>query len=117
MRIDTYLIEMADRKHDIEDCYQDILAAFQYVCLSVCSRYGVQMQHPLMNGGKLYMDIKIPDSLPSDFESEKFLWRIPEYMVSTWGAKYRGMLIGDNPLVFQKVQQQYKTNQSVLLSG
>lgn len=103
MRYDTYLIEMTDRKYDIEDCYHDILATVKHVGLRVYSMCGVQMQSPLLNGGKLYLDIKIPDSLPSDFESEKLLWRIPEYMVSTWDAKYRGMLIDDSPISFQKV--------------
>lgn len=103
MRYDTYLIEMADCKLDVEDCYHDILAAVGHVGLRIYSMCGVQMQHPLMNGGKLYMDIKIPDSLPSDFESEMFMWRISECMVRLWGAKYRGMLIDDSLLSFQKV--------------
>lgn len=103
MRIESYQIEMTNRMIDTADHYADILVAVGHAGLDIYSKCGMQIQHPLLNDGKMYMDIKIPDCLPSDFESEKQLWRISEYMVRLWGAKYRGMMVDDSLLSFQRV--------------
>lgn len=86
-------IDFADSNRKAADAIADIRKAQEYVCLNLFGRYDVRLEMPQIAGGKVTMEVKIPDEIADTFAIGPHLKGIAMYLLKA-DSKYQDFLVG-----------------------
>lgn len=92
-------IDFAKNGWDAVDYFQDIREATEYVSLNLYSKYGVQLQPPMVRNSKVIMEIKIPKDIEATFNIGTHLRGIYTFLMKK-NKKYSDAVIGNRLLIY-----------------
>ena len=96
-------IEFADTRIQAIDAIADIREAVDHASLNLYSRYGIQLQYPMPTNGKVYLEIRVPVEMASNFSYGKRLRGLSLYLLKQHGEKYKQYLVGNRLLSYYDI--------------
>ena len=101
-------IEFASTSIRAIDHIQDIRKAAENAGLNLYSRHDVQLQHPMPDGDRVIVEIRIPDEIAETFAFGNHLRGISNYLLSKCGDLYQPYLVGKRLLNYTEVSEGFR---------
>jgi hypothetical protein len=96
-------INFADTRIQAIDYISDIRKAAENAGLNLFSRYGIQLQYPMPDNGRVAVEINIPEEIANDFKYGNRLRGIATYLLKECDGKYNDHIIGNRLLIYTEV--------------
>lgn len=97
-------IEFADSDKKAIDAIHDIREGVRSASLNLYSRYGVQIQTPMVYGeDKVVVEVKIPEEIADTFSMGPHLKGIAAYLLKQCNGRYDNYLVGKRLLSYIEV--------------
>lgn len=97
-------IEFADTRIKAVDAIRDIRKAAEYASLNLYSRYGVQLQFPMVvDNAKVVVEIKIPEEIADTFALGNHLRGIASYLLRCCDGRYDDYVVGKRLLYYTEI--------------
>ena len=108
-------INFADTRIQAIDYISDIRKAAENAGLNLFSRYGIQLQYPMPENGRVVVEIKIPEEIANDFKYGNRLRGIATFLLNKYDDKYKEHIVGNRLLIYSEVEDSIQ--QSDKLTG
>ncbi|WP_281666410.1 hypothetical protein [Gemella morbillorum] len=96
-------IEFADSTIKAIDAIYDIREGVRSVSLNLYSRYGVQIQTPMVYGDDKVVEVKIPEKIVDTFAIGPHLKGVATYLLKQCNGRYDNYLVGKRLLSYTEI--------------
>lgn len=97
-------IEFADSEIKAVDAIADIRNGVKSASLNLFSRYGVQIQTPMVYGDdKVVVEVKIPEEIVSTFAIGPHLKGVSTYLLKQCNGRYEDYVVGKRLLSYTEI--------------
>ncbi|WP_026658844.1 hypothetical protein [Butyrivibrio sp. AC2005] len=96
-------INFADTRIKAIDCISDIRKAAENAGLNLFSRYGIQLQCPMPDNGRVVVEIGIPEEMAKNFKYGHRLRGIATFLLNNCGGKYNEHILGNRLLIYTEI--------------
>lgn len=97
-------IEFADSDKKAIDSIHDIREGVRSASLNLYSRYGVQIQTPMVCGeNKVVVEVKIPEEIADTFSIGPHLKGVAAYLLKQCNGRYDSYLVGKRLLSYTEI--------------
>lgn len=97
-------IEFADSSMKAINAIHDVREGVRSASLNLYSRYGVQIQTPMLYGeDKVVVEIKIPEEIVETFSIGPHLKGVANYLLKSCNGRYDQYVVGKRLLVYTEV--------------
>ena len=103
-------IEFADSSIKAADAIYDVREGVNSAALNLYSRYGVQIQTPMIYGeDKVVVEIKIPEEIVNTFSIGPHLKGVANYLLKSCNGRYDQYVVGKRLLIYTEIAAPDKT--------
>ena len=103
-------IEFADSSIKAADAIYDVREGVNSASLNLYSRYGVQIQTPMIYGeDKVVVEIKIPEEIVNTFSIGPHLKGVANYLLKSCNGRYDQYVVGKRLLIYTEIAAPDKT--------
>lgn len=103
-------IEFADSSIKAADAIYDVREGVNSASLNLYSRYGVQIQAPMIYGeDKVVVEIKIPEEIVNTFSIGPHLKGVANYLLKSCNGRYDQYVVGKRLLIYTEIAAPDKT--------